>query len=50
MKKVEQTKLHLEKEIRVDDEFTKGQFIDVLYVPKGHGYEYIILRYETKKL
>ena len=30
--------------------FTEGQFIDVLGVSKGHGYEGVTHRYSTKKL
>ena len=48
--KVEWAKSHLEKEIRVGDVFTEGQFIDVLGASKGHGYEGVTHRYGTKKL
>jgi large subunit ribosomal protein L3e len=48
--KVEWAKSHLEKEIRVGDVFTEGQFIDVLGATKGHGYEGVTHRYGTKKL
>ena len=48
--KIEWAKSHLEKEIRVGDVFTEGQFIDVLGASKGHGYEGVTHRYGTKKL
>ena len=48
--KVEWAKSHLEKEVRVGDVFTEGQFIDVLGATKGHGYEGVTHRYGTKKL
>ena len=41
---------HLEKEVRVGDVFTEGEFIDVLGATKGHGYEGVTHRYGTKKL
>lgn len=40
----------MEKEIRVSDVFSEGQFIDVIGVTKGHGYEGVTARYGTKKL
>ena len=48
--KVEWAKSHLEKEVRVGDVFTEGQFIDILGATKGHGYEGVTHRYGTKKL
>ena len=48
--KVEWAKAHLEKEVRVGDVFTEGQFIDVLGATKGHGYEGVTHRYGTRKL
>ena len=48
--KIEWAKSHLEKEIRVGDVFTEGEFIDVLGATKGHGYEGVTHRYGTKKL
>jgi large subunit ribosomal protein L3e len=48
--KVEWAKSHLEKEVRVGDVFTEGQFIDVLGATKGHGYEGVTHRYGTRKL
>jgi large subunit ribosomal protein L3e len=48
--KIEWAKSHLEKEVRVGDVFAEGEFIDVLGVTKGHGYEGVIARYGTKKL
>jgi large subunit ribosomal protein L3e len=48
--KLEWAKSHLEKEVRVGDVFTEGQFIDVLGATKGHGYEGVTHRYGTKKL
>ena len=38
--KVDWAKSHLEKEVRVGDVFTEGEFIDVLGATKGHGYCY----------
>ena len=43
-------KSHLEKEVRVSDVFAEGEFIDVIGVTKGHGYEGVTARYGTKKL
>ena len=48
--KIEWAKSHLEQEVRVGDVFSEGEFIDVLGVTKGHGYEGVIARYGTKKL
>jgi large subunit ribosomal protein L3e len=39
-----------EKEIRVNDVFAEGEYIDVIGVTKGHGYDGVINRYGTKKL
>ena len=41
---------HFEKEIGVSDVFTEGEYIDVIGVTKGHGYEGVTARYGTKKL
>ena len=41
---------HFEKEIRVGDVFAEGEFIDIIGVTKGHGYEGVTTRYGTKKL
>ena len=39
-----------EKEIRVGDVFAEGEYIDIIGVTKGHGYDGVINRYGTKKL
>ena len=39
-----------EKEIRVNDVFAEGEYIDIIGVTKGHGYDGVINRYGTKKL
>lgn len=41
---------HFEKEVRVGDVFTAGDFIDVIGVTKGHGYAGTTSRYGVKKL
>lgn len=41
---------HLEKEVRVSDVFANGQFIDVIGVTKGKGFEGVTARYGVKKL
>jgi large subunit ribosomal protein L3e len=41
---------HLEKEVRVTDVFANGQFIDVIGVTKGKGFEGVTARYGVKKL
>ena len=41
---------HFEKEVGVSDVFTEGEYIDVIGVTKGHGYEGVTARYGTKKL
>lgn len=41
---------HLEKEVRVSDVLSNGQFVDVIGVTKGKGFEGVIARYGCKKL
>ena len=41
---------NFEKEIKVSDVFAEGEYIDVIGVTKGHGYDGVINRYGTKKL
>jgi len=41
---------HFEKEIRIHDVFNTGEFIDVIGVTKGHGYEGVTTRYGVKRL
>jgi len=41
---------HLEKEVRVTDVFSNGQFLDVIGVTKGKGFAGTTKRYGTKKL
>jgi large subunit ribosomal protein L3e len=41
---------HLEKEVRVSDVFSNGQFLDVIGVTKGKGFEGTTTRWGTKKL
>lgn len=41
---------HLEKEVRVSDVFDLGQFVDVIGVTKGKGFEGVTARYGVKKL
>ena len=48
--KVQWAKEHFEKEIRISDVFAEGQYIDVIGVTKGHGYEGVTTRFGTKKL
>lgn len=48
--KVEYAQKNLEKEIKVSDVFSEGEFIDVCGASKGHGYEGVTHRYGTKKL
>ena len=48
--KINWAKDHLEKEVRVGDVFTEGQFIDVLGATKGHGTKGTINRFGVKKL
>ena len=48
--KVDYAVKNLEKEISVSDVFTEGEFIDVIGVTKGHGYEGVTGRFGTKKL
>lgn len=40
----------LEKEIKVSDVFSEGEFIDVIGATKGHGYVGVTHRFGTKKL
>lgn len=48
--KIEWAKSHLEKEVKVGDVFTEGQFIDVLGVTKGHGMKGVVNRFHVRKL
>lgn len=48
--KIQWAKDNFEKEIRVGDVFTEGQFVDVIGVTKGHGYEGVTARFGTRKL
>jgi len=48
--KVEWAFNHLEKEVRVHDVFNLGEFVDVIGVTKGHGYEGVTARYGVRKL
>ena len=48
--KIDWATSHFEKEVRVSDVFAEGEFIDVIGVTKGHGYEGVTARYGTKKL
>jgi large subunit ribosomal protein L3e len=41
---------HLEKELRVSDVFANGEFLDVIGVTKGKGFQGVIQRWGTKKL
>lgn len=41
---------HFEKEVRINDVFTTGDFTDVIGVTKGHGYEGVTARYGVRKL
>jgi len=41
---------HFEKEVRVSDVFNTGDFLDVIGVTKGHGFEGVTTRYGVKKL
>jgi large subunit ribosomal protein L3e len=41
---------HFEKEVRIHDVFNLGEFVDVIGVTKGHGYEGVTARYGVKKL
>lgn len=41
---------HFEKEVRISDVFNAGDFLDVIGVTKGHGYEGVTTRYGVKKL
>ena len=41
---------HFEKEVRVSDVFNNGDFLDVIGVTKGHGYEGVTARYGVRKL
>jgi large subunit ribosomal protein L3e len=41
---------HLEKEVRVSDVFANGEFVDVIGVTKGKGYEGVTSRFGCKKL
>jgi len=41
---------HLEKEVRVSDVFANGQFVDVIGVTKGKGFQGVTSRFGTKKL
>lgn len=41
---------HFEKEVRVSDVFNTGDFLDVIGVTKGHGFEGVTTRYGCKKL
>lgn len=48
--KVEWAFSHFEKEVRVSDVFSTGDFADVLGVTKGHGFEGVTARYGVRKL
>jgi len=48
--KVEWAYSHFEKEVRVDDVFSTGEFTDVIGVTKGHGYEGVTARWGVRKL
>jgi len=48
--KVEWAVQHLEKPIRVHDVLNTGEFVDVIGVTKGHGYEGVTARYGVRKL
>jgi large subunit ribosomal protein L3e len=48
--KVEWAYSHFEKEIRIHDVFNTGDFMDVIGVTKGHGYEGVTARYGVRKL
>jgi large subunit ribosomal protein L3e len=48
--KVEWGFSHFEKEVRIHDVFTTGEFVDVIGVTKGHGYEGVTARYGVRKL
>jgi large subunit ribosomal protein L3e len=48
--KVDYAVKNLEKEIKVSDVFSEGEFVDVCGASKGHGYEGVTHRYGTKKL
>jgi large subunit ribosomal protein L3e len=41
---------HFEKEVRISDVFNAGDFLDVIGVTKGHGYEGTTARYGVRKL
>lgn len=41
---------HLEKEVRISDVFAEGQFLDVIGVTKGKGFEGVTTRFGCKKL
>jgi len=41
---------HFEKEVRVGDFLSNGDFVDVIGVTKGHGYEGVTARYGVRKL
>jgi large subunit ribosomal protein L3e len=48
--KVEWAIAHLEKEVSVHDVLNTGEFVDVIGVTKGHGYEGVTARYGVRKL
>lgn len=48
--KVDWSFSHFEKEVRIDDVFSTGDFTDVIGVTKGHGYEGVTARYGVRKL
>jgi len=48
--KLEWAQNHLEKEVRVNDVFAEGEFLDVVGVTKGHGYSGVTARYGVRKL
>ena len=48
--KVEWAVSHFEKEVRVSDVFKSGDFIDVIGVTKGGGFEGVTKRFGTRKL
>lgn len=48
--KVDWAENHLEKFVRISDVFSEGQFMDVIGVTKGKGYEGVTARYGCKKL
>lgn len=48
--KLDWAKSHLEKEVRVTDVFANGEFLDVIGVTKGKGFQGVIQRWGCKKL